>query len=229
MRRNLLAAARLVAVAIVLSNAAAEAAPTIRYNWDRCEPFVRNQDYAGPGVYAQTLSITGLPAGTTWLLLSIDVLVAPWYRAWEFYDGGCAGAARLAVVPRVAGCDSIPGLAVAIAQLTHPYDYGANRIEIECVLDTSFAPDPSRRYGVVTIAFDHELAETNCEGASAPLCFLFLPGSAVYLAAGTYDIVAPENDRLTWNDHSLEPDCSLRMTPLPVRQSTWGQVKVLYR
>lgn len=228
MRRSLLATACFATgVAVLLTAAAAGAAPLVRYNWDRCEPFVRNRDYEGPGVYAQTLSITGVPAGTTRLFFSIDVLVGWWYRAWEFYSGGCAGPARLTVVPGVAGCDSIPGLAVVIGEMSQVYDYGANVLTVDCVLDPSFVPDPARRYGVVTIAFDHELAETACEGATAPLCFVL--GGGFYEAAGTLDLVVLENDRLTWNDHAPEPDCSPRMPPLPVRQSTWGWVKSLYR
>ena len=86
MSRCLRAAMRFtVAIAVLVTAFPAAAAPVLRYNWDRCEPLVRNQDYEGPGLYRQTLSITDLPAGTTHLYFYVEVLVDSWYRAWEFF------------------------------------------------------------------------------------------------------------------------------------------------
>jgi hypothetical protein len=226
MGRSMRVAAHLaVGMAVLLAVAIAESAPIARYNWDRCEPFVRNRDFEGPGVYTQTLSITGVPAGTTRLVFAIDLYVDERYQAWEFYTGGCAGPARLTVASGAGGCDSIPGLAVRFAEMYKPADYTATVLEFECVLDASFVPDPARRYGIVTIRFDHELSGTACHGETAPLCFEI---AGFYAAAGTFGGVEQENGRLTWNDHATEPDCSSRI-PSPVRPSSWGRVKALYR
>jgi hypothetical protein len=229
MRRSPLGTACLLAgPAVLLAAALADATPVALYNWDQCEPFVRNRDYEGPAVYSQTVSITGLPQGTERLTFYVDVLAGDNDLVWGFYPNGCPGPERLTMIPGVAGCDSIPGLTIEVGEMTQPADYVANTLEVTCVLDPSFLPDPERRYGVVTIRFDHRATETMCQGPMvAPLCFHYVLG--FFEAAGNLGVVVAEHDRITWNDHSAEPDCSPRRTPLPVQRTTWGALKVHYR
>lgn len=226
MRRPLLSTARFAAgVALVLMAIPAAADPIIRYNWDRSEPFVRNRDYEGPGLYTQTLSITGLPAGIKSLVVSIEVNVG-WQTAWDFLPRRCAGPERLGARPFVAECDTIPGIGV-LAQWQRPYDAPMDDLYLLFQFDAAFVPDPDARYGLATITFDHELAETDCYGAAVPLCFLL--GAGFYKTGDAWGFAYPEHDRLTWNDSSAVPDCAPRRQGLPARPSSWGSVKSLYR
>jgi hypothetical protein len=226
MPRHFLPVARLaVAIALVLTAIPAAAAPIARYNWDRDEPFVRNRDYEGPGVYTQTLSITGLPAGTNFLSFEIEVNVGR-ETAWRFDTWGCPKPTRLVAHPIVADCDTMPGLDV-LAYWSHPDDGATDNLSLLILMDPAFVPDPLKRYGLATITFDHELAETDCFGATSPLCFQIL---GLYRVGNTFDIVPEEHDRLTWNDSSAEPDCRPhREGFVPARPSSWGRVKSLYR
>jgi hypothetical protein len=225
--RALLPAAWLAAAVVLLLTAIPAAPDTVvRYNWDRCEPFVRNRDYEGPGHYTQTLSITGLPASAKFMTLSIAVNTHR-ETAWGFFQNGCPGPSRLVARPFVADCDTIPGLDV-LAQWSRNIDGAADELSVEFRLDPAFLPDPLQRYGLATITFDHELAETDCYPAAETLCFLIMGG--LCLAGDTFVFVYPEHDRLTWNDSAAEPDCAARRQGfVGVRPSSWGRVKSLYR
>jgi hypothetical protein len=226
MRLALLALARFpAALALLLAATAAMAEPTFLLNWDRCEPFVRNRDFEGPGVYTQTLSITGLPPGTK--SLSFDVDLNTWYlTAWEFFPGGCAGPTRLAASPYVAGCDTIPGLE-ALVQCVRPWDSGTDNLVLLFLMDPAFVADSQRRYGLATITFDLGLSQSECYPANDPLCFRVGPGIAI--TVDDLIIMFPEHDLLTWNDGSDVPDCRPRRQGLAVHSSSWGRVKAHYR
>jgi hypothetical protein len=201
----------------------AAADPIVHYNWDRDEPFVRNKNYEGPGIYTQTLSITGLPPGSK--SFALDVLVNSSHNtSWDFFPFGCAGPTRLGARPFVADCDTIPGLE-AHAQYLHLWDSGADELYLLFSLDPAFVADPQRRYGLATITFDLQVYEA-CIPPIEPLCFMIGPG--VILTVDSFVIFYPEHDRLTWNDASDVPDCRARR-PSAVRPSSWGRVKALYR
>jgi len=226
MRRRLIAAWFATALALLLTAIPAAPDPVFRYSWDPSEPFVHNRDYQGPGLYTQTLSITGLPAGTKSMSISIEVNT-PRLTAWGFFPGGCPGPSRLAARPFVAGCDTIPGLDV-LAQWLRSDDGATDDLYLLLHLDPAFVPDPLQRYGLATITFDHQLAETDCFFGPDSLCFLF--GVGVYQTLDRIDVAFADHDRLTWNHSSAVPDCSpQRQGFVAARPSSWGRVKSLYR
>ncbi len=226
MRRPLLPAAWFAAAVVLLLTAIPAAAELVAlYNWDRCEPFVRNRDYEGPGLYTQTLSITGLPANIQLFVLSVEVNTG-YQTAWGFFPRGCPGPSGLVARPFVADCDTIPGLDV-LAGWSRGEDAGTDELSFSFRFDPTFVPDPLRRYGLATITFDHGLAETDCFFVGESLCFLFAGG--VCIAGDTFAQVFPEHDRLTWNDPSEVPDCPPRRQGLPAHPSSWGRVKTVYR
>lgn len=211
----------------VTSAAIAHARPVAHYNWNDCGPFVRDQTGAGPLVYAQTFSITGLTPGTQRVTFFVTINLAPWTQAWEFQSGGCAGPGRLTASPEAAGCDAIPALAMTKVWMSLPDDAAAANLIVSCDLDPSFVPDPARRYGFATVRFDHALSGTVCGGEYAPMCFLL--DATVLEGISGIAVADVEHDRLTWNDPSDEPNCAPRLTGLPAARTSWGRVKTVCR
>jgi len=198
--------------------------PQLRYSWDQCDPVVLNKDFAGPAVYRQTFSAVDLPAGFNAFSISIG-LTGP-HDAWLFYEGGCQGAERFTAVPRVAGCEEIPGLELQwIMQppVTPDDPFG---IGVTGYLDPPLAADIPGRVGLVTLEFDHALTGTTCRGETSPMCF--------HVSYPTYNLAgvpfqlpfAVVDNYISWQDAPNTLGCP---GATPVRAQTWGRVKVLYR
>jgi len=94
----------------------------------------------------------------------------------------------------------------------------------------SFAPDPSRRYTLLRIAFDHSHSVAGpgglgtCGGAGDPM--LFEIGEFTLNDVDQRGKATWENCLLAWNQPPYSPDCPL---VVPVKNQTWGQIKTLYR
>lgn len=221
------AASRLAA--LLMLAACAHAAPSIRYSWDGCDPLVLNRDFAGPGHYTQTISVVGLVLPGTTLQMSIEV--GPGLpSAWSFYFSGCQGESRLTVGTVAEGSQAIPGLLVT-ARLAPPITEPGFRLHITAAAPPGFTPDPTARYALAVVDFDHSATTTGlvdppgrCGGGDLPFCFGIeslslnggLPGRDFVL----------EDDLLTWNLASTPGRCPF---PVAARSSTWGRLKAIYR
>jgi hypothetical protein len=186
---------------------------------------MRNRNYEGPGFYTQTLSVTGLPAGTAALVFSIQVNTGT-QTAWGFFQGGCPGPLGFAAQAFVADCDTIPGLRI-LANYLRGADSPTDDLLLQFRADPAFVPDPQKCYGLATLVFDHRRAESDCCCVTEPLCFRFDGGFC--RVGDTFVFAAPESDRLTWNDPSAAPDCAPRRQGLAAFPSSWGRLKSRYR
>lgn len=210
---------------LLLFASTAHAAGSLRYSWDDCAPLVLDREFTGPGDYVQTLSVTGLTQPLT--SFQVDVVVAASQPdAWQFYDFGCQGSSRLTVTTTAAGCGSVPGLAVTAGMYPGVTDHRLH-ITISGTAPAGPAPDPSARYALARLNFDHSASVAGlsappgkCAGADFLQCFgieyATLNGSAPVL----------ENGTLTWNLPSAPGVCPI---PVATHAATWGRLKAIYR
>ncbi len=233
--RSLVLAVALVAATGLATGARSD--PVLRYTWGDPDAIRTEQSFAGPGVYRQTLSVTGL-SGTVaefWVSLSTGPC---WGRpdAWAALCGpdnlDCASRTGFFTWrPAVAGCAPIPGLELGIyffGAVTNPRG-GAS---IMGRIDPPLVADPETRYAIATFSFDHSYSVTgegdaaHCGGAEAPFCFGVQDAGFWTTAPGGFAIVVPdyEEHALAWQ--STAPSC---FDAVPARASSWGRLKTMYR
>jgi hypothetical protein len=160
--RSLLLARALLLASLLLFASTTHATPSLRYSWDDCAPLVLDREFSGPQHYVQTLSVTGLTQPLT--VFRVLVMFGPgWPDAWRFDGVGCQGSSRLAVTTTAAGCDNVPGLAVTVLMYAGVTE--GRFIEISGFAPAGPAPDPSTRYVLARLDFDHS---ASVAGASAP-------------------------------------------------------------
>jgi hypothetical protein len=231
MRRSILISLAFAA----LHSASASAAPTLRYSWDDCGAVVPRRDFTGPAVYTQTVSVIGLDAPIDNFTLVIGFGSQSIPAAWAFHDllpffpPSCQPDGRVSMLLGGTSCDTLPGM-----QASGHYSASVAPDRFFLTIDGggagSFTPNPSQRYTLVRIAFNHANSVAgagtpgSCGGADQPLQFaigdLYLNGVD---QRGRADW---ENCLLTWNTAWYAPDCPLYV---PVKNRTWGQIKSMYR
>jgi hypothetical protein len=196
---------------------------TVRWTWGSAEALTTNQDFAGPGVYTQTVSVTGLSGTIGSLELSADVrgdYPAAWSMLFVPPNANCLGHPALSAVPLVAGTEVVPGASVAVGSDMALCIPPVVVLHASVTIDPPFTFDPSKRYGLATLSFDHSASvigagdASHCGGAETGLCFVLWPGQA-----GT-----PELPALTWQGGGEA--CT---GFVPTRATTWGAVKQIYR
>jgi len=200
----------------------AASAGTVRWTWGSPEALTANQDFTGPGVYTQTISVTGLAGTLNGLTLQADVrgdYPAAWAMLFFPPFSDCQGHPALSAVPTVAGAEVIPGATVSVMSEMPVCWPPALFVLVTVLFDPPFTFDPAKRYGLATLSFDHSASvtgagdATHCGGADVGLCFKL--GSSEGM---------PEQPALTWQGGGAE--CA-GLTPS--RRTTWGTVKQIYR
>ena len=196
---------------------------TVRWTWGSAEILTADQDFTGPGVYTQTVSVTGLSGtiGTLELQAGVrgDFPVA-WSMLFVPPYADCLGHPALSAVPLVAGTEALPGASIAVRSDMPVCIPSVLVLDVTVTIDPPFTFDPSKRYGLATLSFDHSASVTgagdasHCGGAETGLCFVLWTG-----AAGT-----PELPALAWQGGG-EACAGI----LPTRATTWGAVKQIYR
>ena len=219
-----------------LYSASASAAPTLRYSWDDCGAVVPRRDFTGPAVYTQTVSVVGLEGPVDHFSLVIGFGSQSIPTAWQFSDLQppffpplCQPIGRVSMLLGGTSCDTLPGM-----QLSGHYWFnlipGLSGITIDGAGAGAFTPNPSQRYTLVRIAFNHANsvagagAPGSCGGADQPLQFAI--GDLYLNGVDQRGIADWENCLLTWNTAWSSPPCPLFV---PVKNRTWGQIKSLYR
>src|SRR5258708_39572384 len=133
----------LILVSLSISPARATP-PTLTLSWDDCGALVVTKDFAGPGPYAQTISVEGLtqPLSSYYFVIGMGMSVRD---AWQFYTAGprgCQGLARLALSVAAAGCNSIPKATLSVPYfrpgVTDPHVY----LSVPAPVSPALAPDP---------------------------------------------------------------------------------------
>jgi hypothetical protein len=214
---------------------AAGAAPMLRYSWDACDPPVpTDKSWAGPGIYTQVLSVSGLASPISGFGVSIG-----WgtyiSSAWSFYDGGpcwgsgvaCQGSARLTAVPTGGSCASIPGSTLTVMPLFCGITDPHWNLYIRGVIDPPLEPDPGTRYTLAVLQYDHRRSAAGtqdpavaCGDAEQGRCF------AIASAGTSTEPLLFENGFVSWQDPANLSGCP---GSTPVRNHTWGRIKSLYR
>jgi hypothetical protein len=226
-RSHIRASALLLAqLLLILIASTACATPSLRYSWDDCDPLVLDREFTGPQHYVQTLSVTGLTQPLT--VFRVIVVFGPsWPDAWRFDDLGCQGSSRLTATTTAAGCESVPSLTVTVSM--HAGVTEGRFIEISGVAPAGPAPDPSARYALVRLDFDHSASIAGssappgkCAGADFSECF----GIESASLNGSFEDPVLENGMLTWNVPSTPGVCPFRVA---TRAATWGRLKAIYR
>jgi hypothetical protein len=224
----------------VLASTSTAAAPVLRYSWDNCDPLIPRRDFAAPALYSQTISALGLEGPVEHFTLLIGLKTYGYhpmsYPAWQFQDlwpscfECCQPTGRVSTLLEGTTCDTIPGLHVSAIYRLNPAPPLA-WLWIEGVATGSFTPDPTRRYTLARIAFDHSGSGVGfgapagtCGAAEMPL--LFEIGEFELNGVDQRPLATWENCLLTWNWSWSAANCPL---VVPVRNRTWGQIKTLYR
>jgi hypothetical protein len=195
----------------------------VRWTWGSPAAPVSNQDFAGPGIYTQTISATGLSG--TYSQFEATATLPAWNipAAWSMLYmepyADCQGHPSVTVVPVVAGTEAIPG---ATASFLSSMPVCWPPVIVIDVMVTFAAPvtfDPAMRYGIATLSFDLSASvtgpgdATHCGGAEAGVCFTGLGSTAGMV----------EWPALTWQGS----DACIKATP--ARATAWGALKQIYR
>lgn len=210
--------------------------------WDVCSstatPANLNKQFAGPAIYKQVISATGVEEVAQGWELSIKISTpSPVFPdAWRFESGGCND-------QQLAGSTSLLNTNCRSLQGANPlplfkYDYnnaisGPNRSVIQAFnAYDPFDPLAANTYVVAQLNYDHALSApgpnnpaVGCGLADAPVChhitrhgFLNAANSVVNWPVG--------NEFVTWNDGQNVSQCP---GATPTQASTWGKLKGTYR
>jgi hypothetical protein len=221
----------------------AHATPIVRYTWGTPAALVVDQPWAGPGLYTQSITVTGLSG----LVSAFDVTIAngPFgARAWLALFSpfplnpptpDCLGGPGFEIDPVVPGATTIPGGTVTAlvssgpVSITTPVIVSTIRLHVDIV--PPLVADPAGRYAIATLLFHHERSEAGtsgslCGGADEPHCFALIAVSRV--GGGVTTPLAQENGLLSWQGAGLRTADCLRLAT-PTHGSTWGELKVRYR
>jgi hypothetical protein len=234
-------------------SASAAAAPVMQYSWDDCSLLVPQRNFTAPAVYTQAVSVLGLDQPIVSFRLIIRI-VGPYgglqADAWHFSDlcqsppdycvpfdpvccpwggGACQPFGRVSTLLAGTACDTIPGL-----QVRAHYEQGPTSpayLIVDGTADGSFVPDPTRRYTLIRMAFDHSGSVAGPSGAGtcgyADWALQFEIGELTLNGLDQRGRITWENCVLAWNGQpGGSYDCPL---VVPVMNRTWGQIKTLYR
>ena len=213
------------ALALVALTSGAAQAQFVRCSWNSCDPQVVNQSFAGPGVYNLVVSMSGADAPNVGT--EVNVLLFPAIPdAWRFDDSGCQTPSQILfnsnafskTCPAMRGTNPLP--------ITHfGYNEGVGTIRLFQAYDT-FDPDPSSRYTLWTIAFDHTYSQAGpgepgyCGGADAP----------VSIAVGRVEYAQEDGQKIIAQTAPGDVNpCLWNQSVVPTQSTTLGRVKSQYR
>jgi len=213
----------------------------VRLSWGTCDPWVENQNYAGPGIYtlvesAYGVSATNLGSDSVVRIRHLPGNAVP--DAWRFDDGGCQTGTRIGYSNAAAAmtCPAMRGPGMFAIGFCEVDSDGSEHLRL-VTTHNGFAPLPSTRYTLWQIMFDQSnttaappTSGTECGGVE--LCENFSFDYANLLGLnGQVDPLplcdqgalegVPAGTVATWNG-----GCS---QPVATQATTWGRVKSLYR
>jgi hypothetical protein len=219
----------------------AEAAGTVRIDWDSCPNASPVNKTIVPGqVVSLFVSVTGQSATHTGYRTVIDVVPAtgaPFPDAWRFDENACQGSDFIRIGHRLtvvnALCLNFQGSASSTQQKSFVYDAQAGRAHIELVntyTHTPLSADPGQRYFLMQVLFDHTFSvngpgdfPATCGGLDRETCFSI--ASAGYYDTG--DVETPwtvERGVISANDPG---GACAGVTP--AHATTWGAIRGRYR
>ena len=220
-----------------LAGAPVHAQPHAWLNWDACSsPFTNLQKlFTGPAVVHEVVSAGGFTNNVTGYVLKLEIQSnnlfdapnSPLADAWRFDGAGCQ-AGHLTISTSGTGCAA---LAPEGATTSQSVALVGNQLEItysvsfpitQITLGTS--------YVLADLAFDHAMSATGtppsgCGGAERQACFKIQSASWLDIYQTPHPMSFDSFSGLEWQG-SPGVGC---LGDLPVRGSSWGTLKTLYR
>ena len=213
------------------------AAPSAWLNWGNCSaPFTNlTQTFGGPGVYHEVVSASDFSGTVTGYVLKLVVQADNLYNfpssplpdAWRFDPAGCQ-AGHLAITPDHSGCNALAP-AGAFSSVSASY-VGQQLVISYAVTFPGYVPDPATTFVLADVAYDHALSvvgtpPTGCGGVDRQACFKILQATWLDSYSVAHAIGFETFTGLEW-----QPNVGLGcLGDLPVRGSSWGSLKTLYR
>jgi hypothetical protein len=180
--------------------------PRIRLSWDNCDPLVTDKSFVGPGPERLVLSATNVSGA--YAAHDHTIRVSPQLAdAWRFDDAGCQGASQIAISSAAASKTCPPMQGVAPLGITaYLYDPATGDAFLRLANTfNDFAADPTRRYTLWVINFDHSYSVagpgspgSTCGGAEQSLNFDVV-NSEFLLSTGELIHPLPGETHVTWN------------------------------
>ena len=136
---------------------------TVRWTWGAADAPAANQNFAGPGTYTQTISVTGLSGTFSQLDFGAEVLgeyPAAWSMLFVPPYFNCVGQPGLSFAAGAVGTESIPGAAVSFMSQMPVCWPSTLQMVVTVTLDPPFTFDPAKRYGIATLSYDHSASVT---------------------------------------------------------------------
>jgi hypothetical protein len=209
-------------------------------SWDGCTPTVQDKEFAGPGLYSVTVSVTGSARTIQGFELQIEVMAplaecqrGTFAPAWEFDAGGC-NAGRWTVDYTGGDCPSPTGSFQATYSSYAEGLYSmARRIHIAAAFAQPVTLEAGKTYHLATLTFDHGLSvkgvsahPDSCGGVDDPMC-LYLSAASWIDGQGGSGLWNATIPGLTWNGNAGYYGCPFLCDP--AERATWGSVKAQYR
>lgn len=235
----------ITSLALILAGAA-QAQPVYDYAWGGCfgtpgavGPTSQTLGWTGGfSPYHQFVSATNVssPPGESVFGHELSIRVGPNVPdAWRFDADGCMTANFGQITYNTLGVAGCPGLRVGAESASNAYQYDPVTQKALINVATGYSdgrlePDPAALFLLYNFQFGMASAGSVCPGELDPLCFHIMrvalgigetPLSAVLVPA-----IAGQWDWVTFNDPDNTTGCP---GVTQVEESTWGQVKGLYR
>lgn len=236
----------LAAIVVAGLATAASAQGVLRYSWGAdANAVVSNQDWAGPIVYSQNVSVTGLTGTIDRIVVEAEGPGMP--PAWaplQYFESGPTGtaggmnclntASRASVSATLAGAQPIPGgvlYAGSHVGITNPT---VTHLGFTVEIDPPLVADPAARYAIARLDCDLVDATVgyvpgHCPWAEGAMCFRITSATA-HPAGAPYGADMPialgGEDVISWQGGNGVGYC---LSVTPARTRTWGELKTRYR
>src|SRR5262245_12089074 len=131
-----------------------------RISWASCDPWNKNINYVGPGLYTLVYSATGLSSSNVGTDSNLHIYPAV-PDAWRFDDAGCQTGSQLLLGTNAfnKACPALKGAnSLTITQYA-PDLAGEADLRLAITYDNA-TPLPATRYTVWVITFDHTFSTT---------------------------------------------------------------------
>ena len=228
----------LVVLPLLLLAANVHALPAVRVGWDDCNAPLTDRAWSGPGSYTIVVSGLGFAGSYQRFDAQFEFFPRRVVPAWDFstYDywgtTPCQGPTRLAIANSGDGCPAWPATQLEAqmweGSLTGP---APTLIGAHVRFDPAFLADPSQRYTLFKLVFDHAHSVAGaggpgtCGQVEEPMC-VNLVDSSLLGGTGQPEEFAFERSFVTWQDPANTTNCP---GATPVRAKTWGAIKATYR
>jgi len=213
---------------------------TVNYYWDVCgstaTPANVNKLFAGPAIYKQVLSVTGLSgqvAGNQFYIVVGNGAGQPLADAWRFDAAGCntgqftttSGTGVSKACPKLEGTNPLP-----LSQYAYDPTSRKAAIQLGDAYDNATAVGTTT-YTLWILNFDHAFSATGpqdpavaCGNAEQPVCFAIFKAGILGGDNVLRDTPVGQS-YVNWQDANNLGHCP---GSVPAAPATWGRIKQQY-